>query len=108
MRGNVVDMADIMKGFDSAQKGGPDKSTAASRFKEALAISTEKSGKQRLPRRRLFRESGDRHQTVSRSRPVCDQQGIGRPFLDGWPGGKEDQNRPRSEGNGLAQDRFGK
>jgi len=36
-------LADIMKGFGSTQKGGPDESTTASGLKEALSISTEKA-----------------------------------------------------------------
>jgi hypothetical protein len=36
-------LADIMKDFGSAQRGGPDESTTASGLKEALSISTEKA-----------------------------------------------------------------
>ncbi len=38
-------LADMMKGFGSAQKGGPDEGTTASGLKEALSISTEKAVK---------------------------------------------------------------
>jgi len=36
-------LADVLKGFGSAQKGGPDESTTASGLKEALTIGAEKA-----------------------------------------------------------------
>src|SRR5512140_1124739 len=38
-------LADMMKGFGGAQKGGPDESTTASGLKEALTISAENAVK---------------------------------------------------------------